>query len=94
MIKSELIDKLATENPHLTQGEVERLVNVILGEMVEALAKRGRVEIRGFGAFSVRHRPARQGRNPRTGESVNVPAKSVPFFKSGKDMRERLNATD
>ena len=94
MIKSELIDKLAAENPHLTQAEVERLVNVVLGQMVETLSDGGRVEIRGFGAFSVRHRPARQGRNPRTGETVDVPAKAVPFFKSGKELRERLNASD
>jgi len=94
MIKSELIEKLAAENPHLTQAEVERLVNVVLGRMVETLSDGGRVEIRGFGAFSVRHRPARQGRNPRTGETVDVPAKAVPFFKSGKELRERLNAED
>jgi len=94
MIKSELIDKLAIENPHLTQAEVERLVNTVLGQMVETLSEGGRVEIRGFGAFSVRHRPARQGRNPRTGETVDVPAKAVPFFKSGKELRERLNASD
>ncbi|MBB5661342.1 integration host factor subunit beta [Brevundimonas halotolerans] len=92
VIKSELIEKLAAENPHLTQAEVERLVNVVLGRMVETLSDGGRVEIRGFGAFSVRHRPARQGRNPRTGETVDVPAKAVPFFKSGKELRERLNA--
>ena len=94
MIKSELIDKLVIENPHLTQAEVERLVNTVLGQMVETLSEGGRVEIRGFGAFSVRHRPARQGRNPRTGETVDVPAKAVPFFKSGKELRERLNASD
>ena len=91
MIKSELIDKLAAENPHLTQAEVERLVNVVLGRMVETLSDGGRVEIRGFGAFSVRHRPARQGRNPRTGEAVDVPAKRVPYFKPGKEMRNALN---
>jgi len=93
MIKSELIEKLAAENAHLTHGEVERLVNVILGKMTEALSDGGRVELRGFGAFSVRSRPARAGRNPRTGETVDVPAKSVPFFKSGKELRERLNAS-
>ncbi|MBX9575577.1 MAG: integration host factor subunit beta [Caulobacteraceae bacterium] len=93
MIKSELIEKLAAENRHLTHGEVERVVNVILGGMTDALAEGGRVEIRGFGAFSVRDRPARAGRNPRTGEAVDVPAKSVPFFKSGKELRERLNAS-
>ncbi|HEV7229201.1 integration host factor subunit beta [Brevundimonas sp.] len=93
MIKSELIEKLAAENRHLTHGEVERVVNVILGGMTDALSEGGRVEIRGFGAFSVRDRPARAGRNPRTGEAVDVPAKSVPFFKSGKELRERLNAS-
>ena len=94
MIKSELIEKLAAENTHLTQSEVERLVNVILGKMTTALSEGGRVELRGFGAFSVRSRPARAGRNPRTGETVDVPAKAVPFFKSGKELRERLNASD
>ena len=92
MIKSELIDQLASENPHLTQKDVEKIVGVILDQMTDALAEGGRVELRGFGAFSVRSRPARQGRNPRTGEAVRVPAKSVPFFKSGKELRERLNA--
>ena len=93
MIKSEMIEKLAAENTYLTHAEVERLVNVILGKMTDALSEGGRVELRGFGAFSVRSRPARQGRNPRTGETVDVPAKAVPFFKSGKELRERLNAS-
>lgn len=93
MIKSELIEKLASENPHMTHTEVERVVNVVLGRMTDALAEGGRVELRGFGAFSIRSRPARSGRNPRTGEVVEVPAKSVPFFKSGKELRERLNAS-
>ena len=93
MIKSELIEKLAAENRHLTHAEVERVINVVLGSMSDALAAGGRVEIRGFGAFSVRDRPARAGRNPRTGEPVEVPAKSVPFFKSGTELRERLNAS-
>ena len=92
MIKSELIGKLADENPHLTQRDIERVVGVILDRMTAALEKGGRVELRGFGAFSVRSRPARAGRNPRTGESVSVKAKHVPFFKSGKELRERLNA--
>ena len=92
MIKSELIAKLAGENPHLTQRDVERVVGVILDRMTEALEKGGRVELRGFGAFSVRARPARAGRNPRTGDQVEVKAKHVPFFKSGKELRERLNA--
>jgi len=93
VIKSELIDTLATENPHLTHAEVERVVNIVLGRMTDALSEGGRVELRGFGAFSVRARPARAGRNPRTGDTVEVPAKSVPFFKSGKELRERLNAS-
>ena len=92
MIKSELIEQLAAENPHLTQKDVEKLVGVVLDHMTDALSEGGRVELRGFGAFSVRSRPSRQGRNPRTGEAVDVPAKSVPFFKSGKELRERLNA--
>ena len=92
MIKSELIAKLASENPHLTQRDVERVVSVILDSMTGALESGGRVELRGFGAFSVRARPARAGRNPRTGDTVAVKAKRVPFFKSGKELRERLNA--
>jgi integration host factor subunit beta len=94
MIKSELIAKLATENPHLTVKDVEKVVGVIFDEMIEALERGGRVELRGFGAFSVRSRPARSGRNPRTGETVKVKAKHVPFFKSGKELRERLNADE
>ena len=93
MIRSELITQLADENPHLTQRDVERVVSVILERMCETLATGGRVELRGFGAFSVRARPARSGRNPRTGEPVEVKAKAAPFFKSGKELRERLNAT-
>ena len=92
MIKSELIERLAAENTHLTHAEVERVVNIILGRMTDALSNGGRVELRGFGAFSVRGRPARAGRNPRTGEPVDVRAKHVPFFKSGKELRTRLNA--
>lgn len=92
MIKSELIAELAEENPHLTQRDVERVVSVILERMIEALEAGGRVELRGFGAFSVRSRPSRPGRNPRTGETVHVKAKHVPFFKSGKELRARLNA--
>ena len=91
MIKSELIAKLAAENPHLTRADVERVVNTVLETMTTALEDGGRVELRGFGAFSVRGRPARSGRNPRTGEAVEVRAKAVPFFKSGKELRERLN---
>ena len=92
MIKSELIAALAEENPHLTQRDVERVVNVIFERVINALADGGRVELRGFGAFSVRSRAARAGRNPRTGASVQVRAKHVPFFKSGKELRAKLNA--
>ncbi len=91
MIKSELIAKLAEENPHLYQRDVERIVSTIFDSISEALSRGDRVELRGFGAFSVKHRDGRVGRNPRTGESVEVPEKSVPFFKTGKELRERLN---
>src|SRR6201987_2989327 len=91
MIKSELVQRIASQNPHLYQRDVENIVNAILGEIVTALARGDRVELRGFGAFSVKNRPARAGRNPRTGEHVAVDKKSVPFFKTGKEMRERLN---
>jgi len=93
MIKSELIDKLAEANPHLYHRDVERVVNTILDGVTDALAEGDRVELRGFGAFSVRHRPARVGRNPRTGESVAVKEKHVPFFKTGKELRERVDAS-
>lgn len=91
MIKSELIAKLAEENPHLYQRDVERVVSTIFETISGALADGDRVELRGFGAFSVKQREGRIGRNPRTGEAVKVPEKSVPFFKTGKELRERLN---
>ena len=91
MLKSELIAKLTNENPDLRQEDLERVVNVILDEIGAALARGDRVELRGFGAFSVRQRDARRGRNPRTGEPVTVPAKTVPFFKAGKELRARVN---
>jgi integration host factor subunit beta len=94
MIKSDLVTKIAGQNPHLYQRDVENIVNAILNEITAALARGDRVELRGFGAFSVKHRPARTGRNPRTGEHVSVEKKSVPFFKTGKEMRERLNKDD
>ncbi len=93
MIKSELIDKLAEANPHLYHRDVERVVNTVLDDITEALARGERVELRGFGAFSVRHRPSRVGRNPRTGDSVAVKEKHVPFFKTGKELRERVDAS-
>ena len=92
MIKSELVQKIANDNPHLYQRDVENIVNAILDEITEALASGNRVELRGFGAFSVKNRPARIGRNPRTGEKVEVEEKWVPFFKTGKELREQLNA--
>ena len=91
MIRSELIQIIADENPHLYQRDVERIVNTVFSEITEALAKGDRVELRGFGAFSVKARNARIGRNPRTGEAVKVESKSVPFFKTGKLLRDRLN---
>ena len=91
MTKSELITYLAEENPHLYQRDVERIVTTVFDEIALALSKGDRVELRGFGAFSTREREARKGRNPRTGETVDVPAKRVPYFKPGKDMRRRLN---
>ena len=94
MIRSELIQKISEDNPHLFQRDVERIVNTIFEEIIEAMARGDRVELRGFGAFSVKKRDARAGRNPRTGESVSVDQKHVPFFKTGKEMRERLNRED
>ena len=91
MIRSELIQKIADENPHLYQRDVEKIVNTIFEEIIGAMSRGDRVELRGFGAFSVKKRDARQGRNPRTGEAVSVDEKHVPFFKTGKLLRERLN---
>ena len=91
MIKSELVQAIAEQNPHLYQRDVENIVNAILDEITSALANGDRVELRGFGAFSVRKRDSRKGRNPRTGEPVEVPAKAVPFFKAGKELRARVN---
>jgi integration host factor subunit beta len=91
MIRSELIQKLADENPHLYQRDVEKIVNTIFDEIIEAMARGDRVELRGFGAFSVKKRDQRIGRNPRTGEAVEVEEKHVPFFKTGKLLRDRLN---
>ena len=91
MIRSELVQKIADENPHLYQKDVERIVGTIFDEIINAMAAGDRVELRGFGAFSVKKRKARVGRNPRTGESVEVAEKHVAFFKTGKLLRDRLN---
>lgn len=91
MIRSELIQRIADDNPHLYQRDVERIVNTLFEEIIEAMSRGDRVELRGFGAFSVKKRDARIGRNPRTGESVQVEQKHVPFFKTGKLLRDRLN---
>ena len=91
MIKSELVARLAERYPHLYHRDVERIVSTVLDEISTALSAGDRVELRGFGAFSVKVRPARQGRNPRTGETVSVDEKRVPFFRTGKELRERLN---
>ena len=91
MIRSELIQKLADENPGLNLAEVEKIVDLFFREIVDRLASGGRVELRGFGAFTTRAREARTGRNPRTGEAVPVLEKAVPFFKAGKELRERVD---
>jgi integration host factor subunit beta len=91
MIKSELIQKIANANPHLFHRDIEKIVNVLFDEIVMTLARGDRVELRGFGAFTVKHRAPRTGRNPRTGTTVSVSEKFVPFFKTGKELRERLN---
>ena len=92
MTKSELIARLAEANPHLYQRDVERIVSTIFEEITASLARGDRVELRGFGAFSVKERGARIGRNPRTGESVQVEAKYIPYFKTGKQLRNKLNS--
>ena len=91
MIRSELVQALVEDNPGLSVREVEKIVSVFFDEIVSRLQEDGRVELRGFGAFSTRSRDARTGRNPRTGETVSVDAKRVPYFKPGKEMRVRLN---
>ncbi|PJB69469.1 MAG: integration host factor subunit beta [Alphaproteobacteria bacterium CG_4_9_14_3_um_filter_47_13] len=91
MTKSELIQRLAEKNPHLYMRDVEKIIDTIFNKISEALAKGDRIELRGFGAFSVKERDSRMGRNPRTGQNVFVEAKRLPFFKTGKGLRERLN---
>ena len=92
MTRSELMAELADANPHLRAGDVERIVATVFDEITEALARGQRVELRGFGAFTVKQRDARTGRNPRTGQTVSVDSKSVPCFNAGKELRERVNA--
>ena len=92
MTKSELIARLAEANPHLYHRDVERIVTTIFDETAAALGRGDRVELRGFGAFSVKERAARIGRNPRTGETVHVASKYIPYFKTGKQLREKLNS--
>ena len=91
MTKSELIAHLAEQNPHLYQRDVERIVTTVFDEITSALCRGDRVELRGFGAFSIKQRGSRIGRNPRTGEAVQVVAKSIPYFKTGKNLRAKLN---
>ena len=91
MTRSDLITQLAAQHPQLTAKDIELAVKTILDTMSTKLAEGGRIEIRGFGSFCLNHRPPRKGRNPKTGESVLVPAKSVPHFKTGKEMRERVD---
>jgi len=93
MLKSELIETLHKENPHLTRNDMERVVGVVFESITQTLERGARVELRGFGAFSTRHRKARAGRNPRTGTDVFVPEKHVPFFRTGKELRRRIDAT-
>ena len=92
MIRSELVQALAKDNPELRMEDIEKIAGVFFDEVAQRLTSGGRVELRGFGAFSTRAREARTGRNPRTGEAVRVPGKSVPYFKHGQEMRARLNA--
>ena len=91
MIRSELVAKLSEDNPHLTGKEIDRVVAAVFDAISDQLSRGGRVELRGFGTFTTRSREARTGRNPRTGEAVDVAAKRVPYFKPGKEMRQRLN---
>ncbi|MEE9347180.1 MAG: integration host factor subunit beta [Robiginitomaculum sp.] len=93
MLKSELIDQLAEENPHLSRGDVERVVITVFETITQTLESGARVELRGFGTFSPRYRKPRAGRNPRTGAAVSVPEKYVPFFRTGKDLKLRIDAT-
>ncbi|MFX4299903.1 integration host factor subunit beta [Pseudosulfitobacter pseudonitzschiae] len=92
MIRSELVQKMVDGYPHLTKNDAERVVDAIFEEMIQTMERGNRIELRGFGAFSVKARNARNGRNPRTGEPVAVEPKSVPAFKASKLLLQRLNA--
>ena len=94
MIKSELVLRLAARHPHLYQRDIDNVVNAIVEQIIAALARGDRVELRGFGAFSARRRESRNGRNPRTGAAVFVSAKALPFFRTGKELRKRLNRSE
>jgi len=91
VLRSELINELHKDNPHLTRRDVELVVAIVLESITQTLEQGARVELRGFGAFSVRYRKARMGRNPRSGDSVRVSEKYVPFFRTGKDLKARIN---
>lgn len=94
MTRSELIQQLASRHPELTQKDIELAVRLILDEIASVLEQKGRAEVRGFGAFSVFHRRSRKGRNPNSGKIIELPAKDVPHFRPGKELRERVNRTD
>jgi integration host factor subunit beta len=94
MIRSELIEQLSKEYPHLYHRDIERIVNTFYSTISEALAEGNRVELRGFGAFSLKKKEARVGRNPKSGEVVNVPEKVAIFYKAGKDLKSRMNNID
>lgn len=94
MLKSELVQKLAEKNPHLYHQDLERIVNIVLNEITETLKDGGRVELRGFGAFTTKSRDGRVGRNPRTGAAVVVEPKRVPYFRASRDLLERLNEAE
>ena len=93
MIRSELLQTLAADNPELRAEEIEQVVDIFFDEITQRLAEGGRVELRGFGAFSVKQRGSRTGRNPRTGATVEVDSKHIPYFKTGKQLREKLNGS-
>ena len=94
MTRSQLIARLIERNPHLTSYDIEKVVNTVFDEISDALSRGDRVELRGFGAFSVKRRESRMGRNPRTGEAVDVDGKNTPYFKTGKELRDRLNPSN